>query len=86
MFSCRGLTMELFYIIIKKSEGVIGIGCRGILMRHINKLSKDWYVLIDETHIMAFLLYVCLFLLKSQQVQQCACYFIGKRMEEDGIC
>ena len=39
------------------------------MVRHINKLSKDWYALIDETHMMAILLYVCLFIRKSQQVQ-----------------
>ena len=46
------------------AEGVVGTD-----VRHINRLSKDWYALIDETHMMAILLYVCLFIRKSQQVQ-----------------
>ena len=30
------------------AEGVVGTD-----VRHINRLSKDWYALIDETHMMA---------------------------------
>ena len=84
MFSCRGLTMELFYIIIKKSEGVIGIGCRGILMRHINKLSKDWYVLIDETHIMAFCCMCVFFYKKVSRYSNVPAILLGKGWKKMG--
>ncbi len=55
------------------AEGVVGTD-----VRHINRLSKDWYALIDETHMMAFAVCVSFSLWISQQVQRCACYFILK--------
>jgi putative Mn2+ efflux pump MntP len=60
-------------------EGVVGTQ-----VRHINRLSKDWYALIDETHIWHFCC-MCVFLSEAGRYRDVPAIFIGKGRKIMGI-